>query len=136
MLGLVVLFILVLVVGLGLTGRSVQLPVWAVAEVEARMNRSIGNALEPGASVALGGAAMAVGPGGVPRLQFEDLRLINGAGRTIAMLPLLDIHVDPLRLLHGEIRLRSLRLAGAQATLRRPRRRRRRLHRPKDVRCG
>ena len=119
MLGLLVLVVLVAVAGLGLTGRSVQLPVWAVAEVESRINRSIGNALEPGASVALGGAAVAVGPGGVPRLQFEDLRLINGAGRSIAMLPLLDVHVDPVRLLQGEIRPRSLRLAGAQATLRR-----------------
>jgi len=115
----VVLVLSVAVLALGLTGRPVQLPVWAVAEVEARINRAIGNALEPGASVALGGAAVAVGPGGVPRLQFEDLRLMNGAGRSIAMLPLLDVRLDPARLLHGEIRLRSLRLAGGKATLRR-----------------
>ena len=107
------------VAALGISGRPVHLPVWAVAEVESRMNRSIGKALEPGASVALGGAAISVGPGGVPRLQFEDLRLINGAGRTIAMLPQLDVHVDPARLLRGEIRLRALRIVGAQATLRR-----------------
>lgn len=104
---------------LGLTGRSVYLPVWAVAEVEARMNRSIGNALEPGASVALGGAALTIGRDAVPRLQFEDLRLINAAGRTIALLPQLDVHVDPAPLLRGEVRLRALRIAGAQATLRR-----------------
>lgn len=83
------------------------------------MNRLIGNALEPGASLALGGAAVSVGPGGVPRLELQDLRLINGAGRAIVTLPLLDARVDPGHLLQGEIRLRALRVAGAQATLRR-----------------
>ncbi|MFN7599376.1 MAG: DUF3971 domain-containing protein [Cereibacter sp.] len=103
----------------GLLGRPFHLPVWAVAEVESRMNRLIGNALEPGASLALGGAAVAFGPGGVPQLELQDLRLINGAGRTIVMLPQLDARVDPGHLLKGEIRLRGLRIAGAQATLRR-----------------
>ncbi len=103
----------------GLAGRPLHLPVWAVAEVESRMNGLIGTALEPGASLALGGAAITVGPGGGPRLALQDLRLINSAGRTIVMLPQVDVRVDPGHLLRGEIRLRALRIAGAQATLRR-----------------
>lgn len=83
------------------------------------MNRLIGNALEPGASLALGGAAVSVGTGGVPQLELQDLHLINSAGRTIVMLPQVDARVDAGHLLRGEIRLRALRIAGAQATLRR-----------------
>ena len=104
---------------LGLTGKALRLPVWAVAEAERRINLAIGNAIAPGASIALGGAVLRVGDDWVPRLQAEDLRLLTAAGRTIVLLPEVQVAIDPASVLRGQIRPRALRVVGAQMTLRR-----------------
>ncbi len=118
-LGLVALLTAVAFGVLALTGKPIRLPVWAVAEAESRVNRAIGNTLEPGASVALGGAVVLVGRDWVPRLQLEDLRLLTAAGRTIAMLPEVQVAIDPQQLVSGVVRPKTLRIIGAQVTLRR-----------------
>lgn len=57
---------------LALHGRSVPLPVWAVAEVEARMNRAIGAVL-PETAVSVGGIALGFGKDWAPELDLEEI---------------------------------------------------------------
>ena len=106
--------------GLALSGRSIGLPVWAVAEVEARLNRSlaevrIGTTGRP--SVSLGGADVRVDGDWVPRIRLADVRLIEGDGTTLLTLPDLRIALDPGAILRGQARLRSLRVMGAEVGL-------------------
>lgn len=105
---------------LGLTGRPIPLPVWAVVEAEARINKvlSAGKGA-PAVSVALGSAVLRVDRDWVPRLQIDDLRLMAPSGRTIANLPEVRVAVDPEALIAGDLRPSSLRVIGAQVTLRR-----------------
>lgn len=103
---------------LGLTGKPIRLPVWVVAEAEARANRALGPAALA-ASVAIGGIEVTVDDDWVPRLRLDDLRLLQRGGRTLATLPEARIAFSPEGLLRGELRPRSLRISGAQLALRR-----------------
>ena len=47
---------------LQLLGRTLPMPVWVVAEVEARLNRSLADGL-PGSALSLGGIELTVGEG-------------------------------------------------------------------------
>lgn len=107
-----------LVATLGLTGTSLRLPVFVVAEVEARLNRSVGNALPDGA-ISLGGIEVGIDADWVPRLRLEDLRVENSAGDPLLTLPETGLTFDLDALLGGEVRPRSLRLSGARIDLRR-----------------
>ncbi len=113
-------FVLVLALsGLGLlalTGKPIRLPVWAVAEAEARLNR----ALPLGENVlSLGGVEVTVDRDWVPRLRLQDLRLGRGAGGALLRLPEVRVAFDPAGLLQGGLRPSSVVLSGAAIRLRR-----------------
>ena len=102
--------------GMALTGRSLGLPVWAVAEAESRLNRALrdNSHLPPGAAVALGGIEVALDRDFAPRFRLLDLRLIEPEGRSILALPELAVALEPGALLRGQLRPASVRLLGAQ----------------------
>ena len=120
-----VVLMLALLIGVGVAGvfviggRTVAVPVWAVAEVERRLNRTLGGSSPMGMSV--GGIAVTIAEGWVPKLQLSDLRLVQRDGATFLTLPEARIVLDPAALLRGELRPRSLTLVGAKASLRRDR---------------
>ncbi|MDR5651345.1 AsmA-like C-terminal region-containing protein [Xinfangfangia sp. LG-4] len=96
-------------------GRPVVLPVWAVAETEARVNRL----LDGHAAVALGGVELSLDGIRAAGLRLEDLRVMAPDGRLLAQLPELTAAFDAPALLKGDIHPEVLRLVGAQVTLRR-----------------
>ena len=102
--------------GMALTGRSLGLPVWAVAEAETRLNRVLqeNGHLPQGAAVALGGIEVALDRDFTPRFRLMDLRLIEPEGRSILALPELAVALDPGALVRGQVRPASVRLLGAQ----------------------
>lgn len=123
-LGLVALgAVLALVAGLGLwalLGRTLALPVWAVAEVESRANAALAQAL-PGAGVAIGGIDVTVEDSWTPRLKLEDVRLLQGdEGTTLLVLPEVRVAFDgPSFATERTLRPSSLRILGASLDLRR-----------------
>ena len=117
------LVFLALVFGLGaltlqLMGRTLPMPVWVVAEVEARLNSSLADAL-PGGALSLGGIDVTVGEDWVPHLVLEDLRLLQADGQTLLALPETYFSLDPAGLPQGQFRAKSLRIVGAHVDLRR-----------------
>lgn len=117
-----ILFALVLVLG-GLAiaaagGLVLRLPVWAVAEVETRLNRAIDPALPEGA-VSVGGIAVGVEDGWQPVLRLSDLRILQRGGATLLALPETAITLDPRALLSGQIRPSRLHLSGGQIAVKR-----------------
>ena len=113
--------VLLNVAGLGLlalTGAPIRLPVWAVAEIETRINRSLWESVPAGA-LSVGGIQIAVDKDWVPRLALDDLRLLKPDGEALLTLPETRISFDPAALLEGQIRPRSLRLIGARIDIRR-----------------
>lgn len=115
-LALVVMALALGLCGMALTGRSLGLPVWAVAEAEARLNRALqdNSHLPQGAAVALGGIEVALDRDFTPRFRLLDLRLIEPEGRSILALPELAVALDPGALLRGQLHPASVRLLGAQ----------------------
>jgi Protein of unknown function len=120
-----VLTLIALVLGFGFltmayTGKTIRLPTFAVAEIEARMNAGLANARLPkGTAVSLGGVELAVGTDFVPRFRIEDIRLIANTGRSLLALPEAQVSVQPGALLTGRIRPSELRLVGARLAVRR-----------------
>lgn len=120
---LVLSLLVLLVIGgagaLVLSGRPVVLPVWAVAEVEARINRAL--AL-PGQAVSLGGIEVALDQAVAPALRLRDLRLVRtDRGGTVAALPEVRLRFDGWAALRGQILPRRLQISGAQLRLARDR---------------
>jgi hypothetical protein len=113
------------IAGLGLSGRPVRLPVWAVAEAEARLNRLVAEAAGTGASaapaaLAIGGAVLVVDRADwTPRLVVEDLRVLRPGGGVLVQVPEVRLSFDPGDIATGRLRLQSLRLVGARLDLRR-----------------
>ncbi len=105
--------------GLSLLGRSVPLPVWAVAEAEARLNRALDAAVPGEADLSLGGASVTVGPDGTARLTLTDIRLLQPGGEAVVTLPEAHATLDLWSALTGEPRVTSLRLVGPRIGLRR-----------------
>ncbi len=103
---------------LQLMGRTLPMPVWVVAEVEARLNSSLADAL-PGGALSLGGIDVTVGEDWVPHLVLEDLRLLQADGQTLLALPETYFSLDPAGLPQGQFRAKSLRIVGAHIDLRR-----------------
>lgn len=133
---IVTIFFAVVVAGLAalaLTGKPVRLPVWMVAEAEARLNRvmegmPVAHRLVAGAeqerpgsaSLSIGGAVLFIDRDDwTPRLLLEDLRVLQPGGTPILSLPEARFTIDPKALLGGEVRLTAVRLAGGQMALRR-----------------
>ena len=116
-----VIVLLIMAIGLGicgmaLTGRTIGLPVWAVAEIESRMNAALqrNGHLPPGAAVTLDQIELALDHDFTPRIRMMDLRLIERSGRSIVALPEFAVTLEPFALLTGDVRPSSVRLAGAQ----------------------
>ncbi len=117
------LFLLLLIFGLAAVayayvGKPVQLPVWAVAEIEQRLNASLEGALPDGA-LSVGGIEVMVGNDWVPHLVLEDLRLLQPGGQTLLTLPETQLTLDAPALLRGTLRAKKLRIVGAQIVIRR-----------------
>jgi hypothetical protein len=101
--------------GMALTGRSIGLPVWAVAEIEARLNTTLrASHLPEGAAVAVGDIEVALDTDFSPRFRLLDLRLIEPGGRSVLALPEVAVGLDSTALLRGQVRAQSVRLLGAQ----------------------
>lgn len=96
---------------LGLSGKQIPLPVWAVAEIETRANAALGKVMPEGA-LSLGGVEVMVDSDFVPRLRLDDLRLLKADGQTFLRLPELRVSFDPAALMTGKIRAARLRVSG------------------------
>ncbi|MGO4910087.1 DUF3971 domain-containing protein [Pseudorhodobacter sp. W20_MBD10_FR17] len=116
---LIFLSLAVLFAGLALSGKNIRLPVWAVVEAEQRVNKTLQEITGDSTSLSVGGAVFVVDEDWVPRLRFEDIRLTEANGDTLLSLPELRVAIDPASFATGKIRLRSLRLIGANINLRR-----------------
>ncbi len=119
------LFLLLVVFGLAaaiyaLVGKPIGLPVWAVAEVEQRVNIALDGAL-PNGAVSVGGIEVMVGDDWVPHLVMEDVRLLKPGGQTLLTLPEAHVALDPDGLIHGVLRAKSVRIVGARMAVRRDR---------------
>jgi hypothetical protein len=118
-----VLVVVLLVAGVGLaglvlTGRTLALPVWAVAEIETRLNRTIAAShLPPGAVLSLGGVSVAIDRDLTPRLLLRDLRLVQSSGASILSLPEVRVTMDGAALMRGQMRPATLRLTGARISV-------------------
>lgn len=125
-LGIFTIFVFVLL-GLGFfyltlayTGKSVQLPTLAVAEVESRLNAGlVGTRLPAGSAVVIDAVEFSVGSDFVPKFRLSDIRLIDAKGRSLLTLPEAELTFDPRALLSGRIRPSSLRLIGTQLAVQR-----------------
>lgn len=98
--------------GFALAGKPIRLPVWAVAEIEARLNTALGSSVPEGA-LAIGAVELRVGADWVPELRLDDLRLLKPGGEALLALPELQFSLDPHGLLRGEVRPLHLRVVGA-----------------------
>lgn len=102
-----------------LLGRTVALPVWAVAEFETRANGTISAAL-PGSGIAIGRIDVTLEEGWTPNLRLEDVRLLQGQGSTLLSLPEVKVAFDIASFVEERVlRPRSLRILGAAFDLRR-----------------
>jgi hypothetical protein len=105
---------------LAYTGKTLRIPTWGVAEIEARLNGSLeGARLPKGSALSLGGVELAVDSDFVPRFRMEDIRLIGGDGRSLLTLPEAALAFDPKALLSGKVRPSHIRLTGARIAVRR-----------------
>lgn len=105
------------VVGLALlafTGRMIELPGWAVARIEDRVN----DALSP-FQVDLGRLDVFFSDSGAPRVHLSEVVLEDPAGRALALLPEASVTLVPEALLRGELALERVALTGTELTLRR-----------------
>ena len=96
-----------------LTGKPIGLPLWAVVEIEDRLNRTLAQTLPEGA-LAIGAVDVMVDTDWVPRLHIEDIRLLKQGGEALLSLPEMHLTLDPTALLQWQMRIRSLRLIGAK----------------------
>ncbi len=106
------------VASLVLTGKTIRLPVWAVAEVETRLNRAFAGTLPDGA-IAVEAIEVGIDPDWVPRLRLADLRILKPGGEALLTLPDARLSFDPGAMAGGEFRARSLQVVGARIALRR-----------------
>ena len=117
------LFLLIMIFGLAasvyaIVGKPIALPVWALAEIEQRLNRVMDQAM-PGSALAIDRIEVTLGNDWVPHLLLEDVRLLQPGGKTLLTLPETQLSLDPQALVHGDLRAKSLRIVGAQLAVRR-----------------
>jgi AsmA-like C-terminal region/Protein of unknown function len=106
---------------LALSGKTIQLPVWAVAEVEQRINKSMRAAGTgvPALTVSIGAADIVVPADWVPRIRLEDVEVRRLGGAVLMTLPEARVELEPTALTSGQVRLKSLALVGARLSVRR-----------------
>lgn len=114
-LGLAILAVVVTLVGLGLSGRSIPLPRAAVALIESRANA----ALDGRARVLIGGGDLVVSPGFVPQIRLADVILTAPGGRQLVAVADLRTALDGQGLLRGQLLPSRLTLRGAHVAIQR-----------------
>ena len=114
-LGLAILAVAASLVLLGLSGRSIPVPEFVVARIEARTNA----ALKGQASLSVGSADVVVGQGFVPQVRLRNVTLISPAGKQLAQVTDLRSSLDPGALLRGRLQPAHLTVRGAKLALRR-----------------
>ena len=95
-------------------GRPLALPVWVVAEAEARLNAVLGGQ----GQVSLGGAEVVFGPDRAPELRLSELRLLPAGGGSV-LLPEVVARFDAGGVLRGQMAPSRVLVSGAQVALRR-----------------
>lgn len=103
---------------LAITGKPIQLPVWAVAEVETRLNKMMSRS-QADMSLSVGAIELMVDSDWVPRLALEDLRILQGNGKAIVTLPEVRSSFDPKALMRGSLYPQSLRIIGGRFAVKR-----------------
>ncbi|MEM1066622.1 MAG: hypothetical protein AAGJ74_14070, partial [Pseudomonadota bacterium] len=109
-----ILFGIVALATVLLTGREWALPVWAADRVEARLSDALG---EGGAT--LDGVVFEVDTEGVPRVKLRNVGLSDARGARIAQLNEVSARLRPGALIRGRVLPEELRVSGAQITVRR-----------------
>lgn len=96
------------------TALDVRAPVWVTDWLEERVNRDLA-----GARVSVGRIDLSVDRTLRPRVQMHDVGIFDARGLELARLNRVRARFDPAGLLQGRMTLKSLRLSGAQITVRR-----------------
>ena len=112
---LAVVLVILVNVGLGLTGKVIAAPAWVVERIEARANAALGGV----ASAKVGGAELLVDARFVPHVRLRAVELFSAGGARIAILPDLRTTLRAQPILRGKLEPRSLSIYGAQVALRR-----------------
>nr|WP_216665331.1 hypothetical protein [Pseudoruegeria sp. HB172150] len=99
---------------MALIGTPVTAPDWVTKKVERRLNAEIG-----GGRVSVGGLEVAVDETFVPRVRLRNVGIQDGGGAEVARLNEVGIRVAAPALMRGDMEMRSLRVSGAQITVRR-----------------
>jgi len=95
-------------------GRSLPLPDWTRARIEAALDASM-----PGGDVTVGQIGVALSRGQMmPRIRFADLQLSEG-DRPRVEFPVLEVELDRAAALRGQLRPRQVAVGGAGLRLRR-----------------
>lgn len=117
---LILLFLMAALVigGLSLSGKPIPLPVWVVAEIEARLNTALEPTL-PESSIALGAVELVVDGRWMPELRLDDVRVLKAGGEALLTLPEVALSVEGQGLLSGKARVKTLRIVGAHLAVRR-----------------
>ena len=99
---------------LSLSGTTLRLPDWATERIEAAVNAHV-----EGSGLRIGRIDLRFGPDGRPQATLANVEVTDGSGVTLARLNSLGTRLSPAALIEGRIVPRTLRLSGAQITLRR-----------------
>lgn len=114
--GMAFVAVLILVnIGLGLTGHVIAAPRWVVEKVEARANAALAGV----GSARVGGVELVVDRSFVPHVRLRTVELFAPGGRRIAVLPDVRATLRAQPILRGKLEPRSLSIFGAQIALRR-----------------
>lgn len=98
-----------------LAGKPVALPVWAVSELQSRINRS----LQGRAVMSLGGVELQFSASSLPELRLEDLLITPAEGGGSIRLPTATARFDGGALLLGQIKPVMVGVMGPHIALRR-----------------
>lgn len=99
---------------LSITGRVIQLPNWAVVQLEERLNHEMLNG-----SITVQYVEFSVSPAGFPGLTLVGMQLRDNTGLEIAQIHRVQGAARPVALLMGRIAPSRLSLSGALVTVRR-----------------
>lgn len=114
--GVALVAVLILVnIGLGLTGKVIPAPRWVVERVEGRANAALAGV----ASTRVGGVELVVDRNFVPHVRLRAVEIFAPGGRRLAVLPDLRATLKGQPILRGRLEPRSLSITGARIALRR-----------------
>ena len=115
MLAVAVLGIVVALVLLGLSGRSIPIPGFVVSRIEGRANA----ALDGQASLTIGNADLVVGQDFVPQVRWRNVTLRSAGGKELAQISRLRTALNGAALLRGQVQPLRLTVDGARIAMRR-----------------